>query len=90
MYGRNPRWSSAEVGERGAEGEADERAERRSPTAASFAVKSAASQRMSISSGPLRRDGSNSVPDDVVEVRHRAVVRLELADAEPGAPPRAP
>ena len=61
MYGSTPRWSTREwwsttpiVNPIAAP--------RRNPTAASFAVKSAASQSTSIRSGPFVRDGSKSWP----------------------------
>ncbi len=61
MYGRNPRWSSPECAST-APRVNPTTAPRTKPTAASFAVKRAASKRTSISSGPLRREGSKSWP----------------------------
>ena len=59
MYGRKPRCSSREWASRTPSTKPIE-APRAKPTAASFAVKSDASHRTSISSGPFLRDGSKS------------------------------
>ena len=83
MYGRKPRCSSDEWASTTAIAKPNA-APSRKPAAASFAVKRAASRSTSIRSGPLRRDGSNSGRDDVVQVRQRPVVHLERAEPEAG------
>jgi hypothetical protein len=62
MYGRKPRNRISEWTRTMARRKPTE-APRRKPTAASFAVKSAASKRTEIKRGPFRRDGSNSWPN---------------------------
>ena len=61
MYGRKPRCSRRECASTIPSAKPTE-APSTNPTAASFAVNSIASQSTSISSGPLRRDGSKSWP----------------------------
>ena len=61
MYGMKPRCSRRECASTTPIAKPNT-APSRKPTAASFAVKSVASQSTSISSGPFRRDGSKSWP----------------------------
>jgi hypothetical protein len=58
-------------------------APRRNPIAASFAVKSAASQSTSIRSGPFVRDGSKSWPTISCR-RHRQIGHGEGAESKLG------
>ena len=62
MYGRKPRCEQPRVHEHDRRSRSRSTAPSRKPTAASLAVKSAASQSTSISSGPFRREGSKSWP----------------------------
>ena len=83
MYGMKPRWSRRECASTTAIAKPNT-APIRKPTAASFAVKSIASQQHFDQQRPVPPRRLEELADDVVHVRERPVVHLEAAEPEAG------